>query len=173
VKIWKDTLYEYYQNIKKVFFGYELENIYAPLRGNKKFYLYNLWFHTILGTAPDFGQSFENVLFLELKKKFDHIFFKKGEKKNAEEGLTTDSKKQGGEIDFYLEARDTHPFNKDFNIQACYQLTKENLEREIWPLLKAKGKNSIVYFEKEADLPNEQDGIKIMSFFDFVKEYCN
>jgi predicted AAA+ superfamily ATPase len=54
------------------------------LKGNKKFYLYNLGFHTILGASPDFGQSFENTLFLELKKRFDRIFFKRNDKTISE-----------------------------------------------------------------------------------------
>jgi predicted AAA+ superfamily ATPase len=67
-----------------VFFGTELEAFHEVLKGDKKFYLYNIGFHSLFSSSPDFGQSFENVLFLELKKKFDRVFFKKETKQNKE-----------------------------------------------------------------------------------------
>jgi predicted AAA+ superfamily ATPase len=77
IKLSITTLYEYFEHLKSAFYGYELEDFFTVLRGRKKFYLYNLGFHALFSPSPDFGQSFENVLFLELKKRFNRVFFKK------------------------------------------------------------------------------------------------
>ena len=175
IKIWKNSLYDYYEHIKSAFYGSEVENEYTILRGEKKFYLYNIGFHSVFGSSPDFGQSFENVLLLELKKRFDRVLFKQGKKelkKEEQEDQKNEDKKNGREIDFYIPAFDAFPFKKEFHIQACYQLTKQDYEREIWPLLKAEGERMIVYFEKDPTLPEEQQGVKIIDFFSFVREYC-
>jgi predicted AAA+ superfamily ATPase len=159
IKVGKNSLYDYYEHIKNVFYGIEMENAYTVLRGEKKFYLYNLGFHSIFGKSPDIGQSFENIVFLELKKKFDKVAFKQNKKEIA------------NEIDFYIPAFDTYPYQKDFHMQACYQLNSSNFEREISPLRNADGEKCIIYFEKEPDIPDEMDGVKIMDFFTFVHEY--
>jgi hypothetical protein len=105
---------------------------------------------------------------LELKKRFDRVFFKRSEK-----GKQTENADLVGEIDFYIEAKDTHPWNKNFNIQACYQLTQTNFEREVGPLKEVEGEKFLVYFEKEENLPNIPKGVRLVDFFSFVQEYCS
>ncbi|MDR2540895.1 MAG: hypothetical protein LBD11_03830 [Candidatus Peribacteria bacterium] len=107
------TLYEYYDHIKSVFYGHEIENFFSP-QGQKKFYLDNIGFHHLFSRSPDWGQSFENLIFWELKKKYDKVYFKKGQQ----------------EIDFYIE-------EANLNIQACYHLSQQDYLREIQPLKKS------------------------------------
>ncbi|UFX82766.1 hypothetical protein [Candidatus Absconditicoccus praedator] len=62
------------------------------------------------------------------------------------------------EIDFYLPDINT-------NIQVCYELSEENIQREVDPLLKQDGKNILVYFDKKGDF--QFDGVEIVDFIDF------
>ena len=94
-------------------------------------------------------QSFENMVFLELKKKYDKVFFKKN----------------WFEIDFFIE-------EKKLNIQVCYELNIGNLDREIKPFLKNEENNILVYYKKENWLII-QDDVKVLSFFDFVVLNCD
>jgi predicted AAA+ superfamily ATPase len=139
ITIWKNTLYQYWEYIKSVFFAYELENFYNP-KSLKKWYLYNLWFNKLLSDKENLGQSFENFVLLELLKKYDKVYFKKNWK----------------EIDFYIE-------EKNLNIQVCYELNIENLDREIKPLLKQDGEKILVYFEKDDNLKIDKN-VKLVSF---------
>jgi len=144
IKVWKTTLYEYYEYIKNIFYIFELENYYNP-KWSKESFLYNIWFNKILLNKVNLWQSFENLIFLELKKKYEKVFFKKN----------------WLEIDFYIE-------ENDLNVQACYELDNSNLKREINPLKKSYN-NILVYYKKEEWL-QIPDNIKLLSFLEFIEE---
>jgi len=144
IKIWKTTLYEYYNYIKNIFYVFELENYFSKSWA-KKCFLYNLWFNKLFWRNINLGQAFENFIFIELKKKFEKIFFKKN----------------WSEIDFFIE-------EKNINIQVCYELDSENIDREIKPFLKNTWENILVYFEKEQNL-KILENIKVLNYLEFVK----
>ena len=50
-----------------------------------------------------------------------------------------------GEIDFSLP-------DEDISIQACYRITRENLARELDPLLSASWRSYCVYYEIDDDV---------------------
>jgi hypothetical protein len=79
------------------------------------------------------------LVFLELAKKYDKIYYKKN----------------WWEIDFYVES-------EKLNIQVCYELNAENFTRET-KVLKKWEKNMLIYFDKEKDL-KLQDYIDFVSF---------
>lgn len=143
IKIWKSTLYEYYQYIKNIFYIFEIENYFSQ-KSAKECMLYNLWFNKILWNNINYWQSFENLVFIELKKKYENVFFKKN----------------GSEIDFFIE-------KENLNIQVCYELWFDNLEREIKPLLKNEWNNILIYnnIEKWLETPKN---IKIYNFIEFI-----
>ncbi len=142
IKIWKNTIYNYYEYLKNIFFVTDIDNFY---KRTSNIYLYNFWFWYLFWFTDNLWQNFENFIYLNLKKKYNKIFYKEN----------TD------EIDFYIEEIDT-------NIQVCYQLTESNLEREIKPLLKQKWKKVLVYFNKNWDF--KYDWIKITNFIDFFQQ---
>ncbi|MDQ7009800.1 MAG: DUF4143 domain-containing protein, partial [Candidatus Gracilibacteria bacterium] len=145
IKIGKTTLYEYYQYIKNIFYIFEVENYFSQ-KGSKECFLYNLGFNKLLGNKLNYGQSFENLIFIELKKKYDKIYYKKN----------------GSEIDFFIE-------EKKINIQVCYELNLSNLQREIKPFLKSEGENILIYnsIENGLNIP-ENINIEVISFMDFI-----
>ena len=163
IRVWIQTLYDYYEYLKHVFYSHELTNAFG-WKKDRKSYLYNLGFHTLFSPSPDFGQSFENVMLLELEKKFGQVFFKRTE---AGEKWC----EKASEIDFFIKTRDAQLFTKDLHIQACYQLNQKNYEREISPLQQVEGEKVLVYREKDEQYPEERDGIKLIDFFDFVGAY--
>ncbi len=142
VKIWKNTIYNYFEYLKNIFFIIDVDNLYKK---TSNIYLYNFWFWNLFWFTDNLGQNFENFIYLNLKKNYKKIFYK--------ENIN--------EIDFYIEDIDT-------NIQVCYELNESNIEREIKPLLKQEWKNIILYFNKLWDF--KYDWIEIISFIDFFKE---
>jgi len=110
IKIWKNTIYNYFEYLKNIFFVEGINNFYKK---TSNIYLYNFWFWNLFGLTNNLWQNFENFIYLNLKKNYKKIFYK--------ENWT--------EIDFYIEEINT-------NIQVCYELNETNIEREIKPLLK-------------------------------------
>ncbi len=143
IKIWKTTLYEYYEYLKNVFYVYELENFYNPKASNKAF-LYNIWFNKIFWNKDNVWQGFENIIFLELLKKYDKIYFKKN----------------WSEIDFYIPEIKT-------NIQACYNLDNTNYKRETSVFEDNNTKNILVYFSKDINFKTTNK-FELINFFDFI-----
>lgn len=141
IKIWKTTLYEYYEYIKNVFYVYELENYYNQ-KASKKVFLYNIGFNKILGSKENLWQSFENIVFLELLKKYDKVYFKKN----------------GSDIDFYIPEIKT-------NIQACYDLNNDNYQRETSVFVDNNEKNILIYYTK--NITYESKNFELSSFIDF------
>ena len=145
IKIWKTTLYEYYEYVKNIFYISEISNFYSS-KWAKKSFLYNLWFNKILWNNLNYWQSFENLVFLELKKKYEKIYFKK----------------KTNEIDFFIEDINT-------NIQVCYNLNFKNLQREIKPFKNLEEKNILIYFEKDEKIKNLEN-IELLNFFEFIEK---
>jgi len=143
VKIGKNTVYEYYEYLKNIFFVDELSNFYKRF---VKVYLYNFWFEYLFWYTESFWQNFENFIYLNLKKQYKKVFYKSN----------------WWEIDFYLP-------DKDINIQVCYKLNEENIEREIKPLLKQGWRKILVYFEKEGEFVIEW--VEIKDFFSFMESF--
>lgn len=143
VAIWKNTLYQYWEYIKNIFFAYELENFYNK-DSFKKPFLYNIWFNKIISDKENKGQSFENFILLELLKKYDKIYYKKN----------------WWEIDFYVE-------KGKLNIQVCYKLSTEDVERETKVFKKIEGEKILIYLNKDENLKINED-IKLISFEDFL-----
>lgn len=145
IKIGKTTLYEYYEYIKNVFYVYELENFYNQ-KASKKAFLYNIWFNKILGSKENLWQSFENIVFLELLKKYDKVYFKKN----------------WTEIDFYIPETKT-------NIQVCYELDNTNYKRETRVFSNNNEKNILIYFSKNVNFENKGN-FELFSFMDFISQ---
>lgn len=145
IKIWKTTLYEYYEYIKNIFYIYEIDNYYNP-KAAKKPFLYNIWFNKILWHKENIWQSFENIVLLELVKKYDKVYFKKNI----------------WEIDFYVPEIDT-------NIQVCYELNNDNIKRETSIFDKNNENNILIYYEKKVEIQNSPN-YTIISIFDFIQK---
>ena len=141
LKIWKNTIYNYFEYLKNIFFVDEIDNFYKK---TSNIYLYNFWFWNLFWFTDNLWQNFENFIYLNLKKNYKKIFYK--EKIN--------------EIDFYIEDIDT-------NIKVCYELNESNIEREIKPLLKQEWKNILIYFNKVWEF--KYDWIEIISFIELFK----
>jgi len=141
VKIWKNTIYNYFEYLKNIFFTAEIDNRYKK---TSNIYLYNFWFWNLFWFTDNLWQNFENLIYLNLKKKYNKIFYKE----------------DIAEIDFYIE-------NIDTNIQVCYQLNSENIDREIKPLLKQDWKNILVYFNKNWEFHFEW--VEIVDFVEFMQ----
>lgn len=140
IKIWNNTIYNYFEYLKNIFFISEINNFYKKTQNT---YLYNFWFWYLLWLTDNLWQNFENFIFLNLKRKYEKIYYK--ENKN--------------EIDFYLEEIDT-------NIQVCYKLDENNFNREISPLLKQDWRKIIIYFKKSGNF--EHNWVEILNFINFL-----
>lgn len=140
IKIWKNTIYNYFEYLKNIFFVDEVENFYKK---TSNIYLYNFWFWNLFWYTDNLGQNFENFIYLNLKKKYNKIYYKEDKY----------------EIDFYVEDIDT-------NIQVCYELNSENIEREVKTLLKQEWKKILIYFNKLEDF--KFDWVDIVSFIEFL-----
>ena len=67
---------------------------------------------------------------MDLLRRYGSVFFLRGKE---------------GEIDLYLP-------DEDISIQACYHITRENLARELDPLLSASWRIYCVYYEIDDDV---------------------
>ena len=139
VKIWKNTIYNYFEYLKNIFFIIDVDNLYKK---TTNIYLYNFWFWNLFWFTDNLWQNFENFIYLNLKKNYKKIFYKE----------------DINEIDFYVE-------DIGMNIQVCYELNESNIDREVKPLLKQEWKKIILYFNKLWNF--KYDWIEIISFIDF------
>jgi predicted AAA+ superfamily ATPase len=146
IKVWKTTLYEYYEYIKNIFYAYELENFYNP-KAWKKAFLYNIWFNKVFWNKQNLWQSFENIVLIELLKKYEKVYFKKN----------------WWEIDFYIPEIQT-------NIQVCYEINNENIVRETKVFSDSKEKNILIYFEKNIQIDNNEN-FEAINFIDYIFNY--
>ena len=120
LKISKNTLYnylEYLQDSLVVYFLRRYSKTYKEVEASRpKVYMVDTGLY--LGREEK-GRLFENLVFLELKRRGYEVFYWRDER--------------GKEVDFLI-VENYRPIKL---IQACYELTFENLKREIDPLLKA------------------------------------
>ena len=129
IEVSKNTLYLYLEYARNIFFINILKNFYA-LKGASKIFLITWGFQILPKGWEDLGQSFENVLYMDLLRRYGSVFFLRGKE---------------GEIDLYLP-------DEDISIQACYHITRENLARELDPLLSASWRIYCVYYEIDDDV---------------------
>jgi len=115
----------------------------------RKIYIIDPSFFNILGVnfKDNFGRIFENILFIELKRRFKEIFY--FQEKN--------------ECDFIIK----EGIKIIYAIQACYYLNKENREREINGLIEAMEKfklteGLILTFEQEEEIKVGGKKIKVL-----------
>lgn len=140
IKIGIQSLYNYLEYFKEIFFVSEIHDIYK--KNGKKFYLYDVWFTSLIH-KNNLWQRFENVVFLLLLRKFQHVNY---------------FKNNIWEIDFVIT-------QGDIWVQVCYRLTIENIEREVKLLEKSKITNKIlVYFDTSKDFTYQW--IQIISIFE-------
>jgi len=142
VKVWKNTIYNYFEYLKNIFFIIDVDNLYKK---TTNIYLYNFWFWNLFWFTDNLWQNFENFIYLNLKKNYKKIFYKE----------------DINEIDFYVE-------DIGMNIQVCYELNESNIDREVKPLLKQEWKKIILYFNKLWNF--KYDWIEIISFIDFFEK---
>jgi predicted AAA+ superfamily ATPase len=143
IRIWKDSLYNFYEYLHNIYFIEPLNNYWAKIKWLKKNYLIDVSFANLIWNE-DFWQRFENFIFLELRKTHSKIYFLN----------------RKYEIDFFIP-------NENKYIQVVYTLTFENLERETKNLLKQDWEKILIYFDKEnwIIVPKK---IKLISFDEFL-----
>ena len=143
IEIWKNTLYNYFEYLENIFFIFRLKN-YHSLNGQQKAYLWDTSFANILWKEFNKGQSFENMVYLQLKRTYwDDVY----------------SLKNWHEIDFYIASQ-------DLAIQVCYKIDETNKKRETTPLVKSKHKNNkIIVFENTTTKIENIDYIPWDKFF--------
>ncbi len=133
MKISKDTLYLYLKYFEDSFFIHLLGNSNKGTGGFKKVYLIDNGIYNHVKSFPsDKGKSFENLIFLDLKRRGNlNLSFYKTSR---------------GETDFVYG---------DGAIQVCFSLSKENIKRELYgleqaiPLYPGKNRKIIVLEESE------------------------
>jgi uncharacterized protein len=132
-------------------FDYSLKKM---IRSPKKVYCIDtgLCKNTSLSSSEDMGRILENSIFLHLRRKNKNIYYHRDEK----------------ECDFIIKEK-----NKITNaIQVCYDLTKDNNEREFKGLLEAMYKFSLkegylVTMDKEDKIKHEDKIIHIIPAWKF------
>lgn len=116
----KDLLFRYYRHFLDSMLIFEVrkfaESAYKRLRNPAKIYLVDNGLSRRVSSA-DFGRLLENLVFLELKRRVNEIFYFEEKK----------------ECDFLTKT----PENRFLPIQVCFELSKENSPREINGLIKA------------------------------------
>ncbi len=123
----KNTLYEYFSILQDVFFVHSLKKYSSSLRKQElsyeKPYLLDVGYMNLF-SLDDYGKRLENVVFLELLRVYETIFFEKD---------------QRYECDFIL----VRGKKVTQAIQVCYELSAENESREIKGLLVACDKHKL------------------------------
>lgn len=143
VKVWKQTIYNYLEYLKEIFFIKEIPDEFK--KWNKKFFFFDVWYNNIM-LLENLWQRFENIVFLELNKRFENIVFRKA---------------TNYEIDFVIPEKNIH-------IHVCYDLNYQNFEREIKWFENIDSENKIlVYFSKEKDFNIKW--VKIINLLEFIK----
>ena len=113
----KDSLFSYYKNLLESMLIFEVrkfaESTYKRLRNPAKVYAADVGLARKV-SSEDLGRVLENVVFLELRRKTEEVFYFD----------------EGKECDFVVEEK-----NKFFPYQVCFELTEENRERELGGLV--------------------------------------
>lgn len=138
------TVKEYISYLNGAYLFFELlrfdYSIKKQLGSPRKIYCIDTALCTLNGfsLAPDRGRLLENIVFLELKRQHEEVFYFTGTR----------------ECDFII--RDRKKISAAF--QVCYELTVENRERECGGLLEAMEKfgltkGTILTYDQEEEIP--------------------
>jgi predicted AAA+ superfamily ATPase len=142
----KDSLFNYYKHFLESMLIFEIrrfaESPYKRLRTPAKIYLGDVSLCKRV-TSEDLGRVLENIVFIELRRRYEELFYFMEEK----------------ECDFI--AKDKETFSA---YQVCFELTPENREREISGLLIACKwlgiqKGLLLTYDQEEEI--EREGIEI------------
>ncbi len=155
------TIKEYISYLNNTYLFFEVlrfdHSIRKQLSFPRKIYIIDPAFFNIVGVTfkTNFGRIFENIVFVELKRKNKEIFYFQKEK----------------ECDFVIKKENII----SEVIQACYQFTKENREREIEGLLEAMkefklNQGIILTYEQEENLTVEGKKIIIKPLWKWLLE---
>jgi len=147
-----NTIKEYIRVVEDAYMAQEIKqysySLKEQIKSKKKLYINDngILAQTSFKFSKDHGKSFENLVYTELIKKGYEIYF-----------YTKDF-----ECDFIVKKED-----KLTAIQACYELTPHNRERELNGLRKLKfdldERILLTYNQREAS----HDGIAIIPFWDY------
>ncbi len=143
IKIWKDSLYNFYEYLHNIYLIEPLNNYWSKIKWLKKNYLIDVSFANLIWN-DDFWQRFENFVFFELRKKYKEIYFLN----------------KTYEIDFFILLENKF-------IQVVYNLNYDNLERETKNLLKQNWEKILIYFEKEEWIKVDEN-IKLLDFSELI-----
>ncbi len=154
LKFNKNDLYNFLEYFETVYFLKTLSKFDYSLikQTKKKLYLFDNWFLNALTFkfSDDWGKLLENVVFIELYKKYwwDNIFFLSN----------------WNETDFIISWKEKNIF------QVCYVLNDENKQREIkWCLSWMKkfwiNNSTIITFEQEDQIMIDSKKINIIPFY--------
>lgn len=145
----KDLLFKYYKYILESMLIFEVkkfsESTYKRMRNPAKIYLVDIGLAKSL-TSKDMGRRLENLVFLELKRRgYDAFYFE--DKKECD----------------FIAVKD----RKFLPIQVTYELSKENMDREINGIIKAckflnQKKGLIITYDEEKELDVENISISVI-----------
>jgi predicted AAA+ superfamily ATPase len=147
-KISKDTLYSLMENISNIFLLKEVErysNSLSQRKGyNSKYYFYDNGILSAINynISKDFGKLMENLVAIELLRRNYEIYYSKN----------------NFECDFIALKR-----NSSLSVQVCYNLTEDNIGREIKGLNDKKTHDNILIYYKSEIRPPE-NSINIIDF---------
>lgn len=153
----KDSLYDYYKNFIKSMLIFEVkifaESTYKRQRNPAKIYVADLGLARRV-TSEDRGRILENIVFLELRKKAEDVFYFTGK----------------GECDFVVKVE-----SDLFPCQVCFELNEENRPREIEGLVECcsrldKKRGLILTNDQEDKLKVGDIGIKILPVWKWLIE---
>ena len=158
LKFDKNDLYNFIEYLDTIYFSKSLSKFEYSLNKQtlKKIYLFDNWFLNAISFSfsDNYGKLLENIVFIELYRKFgENIFFLKN----------------WSETDFIINKKENIVF------QVCYDLNKENYDREVKWCLDGMNKfnldNSyLITFEQEEEIEIEWKIIKVIPFYKWVLE---
>lgn len=149
IKLSKDLLYDFSLYLQDIYFTTPVANYHASIKGVKKIYLLDRSFLRLLQRSDDIGQRLENTIFSHIRKKYEDIFF-----------LRT----RRGEIDFFIPS-------KTLFIQVTKELSYENEDREIRPLLDQEGERWCILMDRtNRDIEKKYPEIQFISVIDYLLE---
>lgn len=151
----KNILYHFVEYLDTTYFGKSVSKFEYALSKQtlKKFYLLDNGFLNAISFkfSDDYGKLFENMLFVELYRRFgDNIFFLKN----------------GSETDFVINEKEKTLY------QICYDLHTEDREREIKGCKDAMDKfnlqeSYLITFEQEEELSFDWKVVNVLPFYKF------
>jgi len=156
VKFDKNDLYDFIDYLDTIYFSKSLSKFEYSLnkQTRKKLYLFDNWFLNAITFkfSGDFWKLLENVVFVELYRKYgENIFFLKN----------------WSETDFIVNTKEKIVF------QVCYDLNESNYTREIkWCIDGMKKLNIdnsfLITFEQEKEINLDWKKIKVIPFYKWI-----